>query len=64
MSCKKDGIHPSFHKEAKVFCNGELVMTTMGTQEEYVVDVWSGEHKHLSSPRAGQEPISQQVLIC
>ncbi|CAI5491692.1 unnamed protein product [Closterium sp. Naga37s-1] len=42
--CKKEGIHPKFYKESKVFCNGEEVMTTMGTQEKYVVDVWSGNH--------------------
>ena len=41
--CKKEGIHPPFFPEAKVYCNGELVMTTGGTKEEYVVDVWSGK---------------------
>eukprot|EP00245_Coleochaete_scutata_P007110 TRINITY_DN22205_c0_g1_i1.p1 TRINITY_DN22205_c0_g1~~TRINITY_DN22205_c0_g1_i1.p1 ORF type:complete len:157 (+),score=28.49 TRINITY_DN22205_c0_g1_i1:63-473(+) len=42
--CKKEGIHPKFFKESKVYCNGELVKTTSGTQEQYVVDVWSGNH--------------------
>jgi len=42
--CKKPDIHPKFFSEAKVYCNGELVMTTGGTQAEYVVDVWSGNH--------------------
>ena len=28
----------------QVFCNGEEVMTVGGTQEEYVVDIWSGNH--------------------
>eukprot|EP00475_Leptophrys_vorax_P025048 TRINITY_DN34929_c0_g1_i1.p1 TRINITY_DN34929_c0_g1~~TRINITY_DN34929_c0_g1_i1.p1 ORF type:complete len:142 (-),score=23.96 TRINITY_DN34929_c0_g1_i1:130-555(-) len=42
--CKKEGIHPKFFKEAKVVCNGEVVMTTMGTKDNYVVDVWSGNH--------------------
>lgn len=42
--CKKEGIHPKFFPEAKVYCNGVLVMTTGGTQAEYVVDVWSGNH--------------------
>lgn len=41
---KKGGIHPEFHEDAKVYCNGELVMTTGGTQKEYTVDVWSGNH--------------------
>uniref|UniRef100_A0A7I4DJV1 Large ribosomal subunit protein bL31c n=2 Tax=Physcomitrium patens TaxID=3218 RepID=A0A7I4DJV1_PHYPA len=44
VTCKKADIHPEFFEEAKVYCNGELVMTTGGTQKEYVVDVWSGNH--------------------
>ena len=40
---KKD-IHPDFHDDAKVFCNGEEVMTVSGCREKYVVDVWSGNH--------------------
>lgn len=43
-SCRKQGIHPEFYEDAKVYCNGELVMTTGGTQKEYNVDVWSGNH--------------------
>lgn len=35
---------PTFYEEAKVFCNGEEVMTVGGTQQEYVVDIWSGNH--------------------
>ncbi|KAJ0971648.1 hypothetical protein J5N97_019607 [Dioscorea zingiberensis] len=41
---KKGGVHPEFYEDAKVYCNGELVMTTGGTQKEYTVDVWSGNH--------------------
>lgn len=44
ISCRKQEIHPEFHEDAKVYCNGELVMTTGGTKKEYVVDVWSGNH--------------------
>eukprot|EP00246_Nothoceros_aenigmaticus_P011997 TRINITY_DN3510_c0_g1_i1.p1 TRINITY_DN3510_c0_g1~~TRINITY_DN3510_c0_g1_i1.p1 ORF type:complete len:141 (+),score=17.00 TRINITY_DN3510_c0_g1_i1:80-502(+) len=44
VSCRKDDIHPKWFRGAKVYCNGELVMTTGGTQAEYVVDVWSGNH--------------------
>lgn len=43
---KKDGIHPEFFPEAKVFCNGEEVMTVGGTKKEYVVDLWSGNHPY------------------
>jgi len=29
---------------AQVYCNGEVVKTTKGTQPEYKVDIWSGNH--------------------
>ena len=40
---KKD-IHPTWYPEAKVICNGKVVMTTGSTQPEIHVDVWSGNH--------------------
>jgi|UniRef100_A0A7S4G8G4 ribosomal protein L31 len=43
LSAKKD-IHPEYFEEAKVYCGGEHVFTTSGSQEKYVVDIWSGNH--------------------
>ena len=40
----KPEIHPKWYPEAKVICNGEVVMTTGSTQPEIQVDVWSGNH--------------------
>jgi len=40
----KSKIHPKWYPEAKVICNGEVVMTTGSTQPELHVDVWSGNH--------------------
>ncbi len=40
----KTGIHPQWYPEAKVYCNGEVVMTIGSTQPEIHVDVWSGNH--------------------
>ncbi|KAL8059059.1 hypothetical protein ABFX02_03G062700 [Erythranthe guttata] len=51
-SCRKGDIHPEFHEDAKVYCNGELVMTTGGTKKEYVVDVWSGNHPFYLGSRS------------
>ncbi|XP_073148442.1 large ribosomal subunit protein bL31c-like [Henckelia pumila] len=48
---KKD-IHLQFQEHSKVYCNGELVMTTGGTKKEYVVDVWSGNHLFYLGSRA------------
>ncbi|KAJ8540974.1 hypothetical protein K7X08_001790 [Anisodus acutangulus] len=42
VRCRKKEIHPQFYDNAKVYCNGEHVMTTGGTKNEYTVDVWSG----------------------
>lgn len=40
----KPDIHPTWYPEAKVYCNGELVMTVGSTKPELHVDVWSGNH--------------------
>jgi len=40
---KKD-IHPEWYPEAKVICNGEVVMTVGSTQPELHVEIWSGNH--------------------
>ena len=40
----KADIHPTWYPDAKVICNGEVVMTTGSTQPELHVDVWSVNH--------------------
>lgn len=40
----KADLHPEWYPEAKVYCNGEHVMTVGSTQPEIQVDVWSGNH--------------------
>ena len=40
----KPEIHPKWYPDAKVICNGEVVMTTGSTLPELHVDVWSGNH--------------------
>ena len=40
----KADIHPTWYPDAKVICNGTVVMTTGSTQPELHVDVWSGNH--------------------
>lgn len=41
---RKEGIHPEWHAEAKVICNGVEVMTVGGTKPTYNVDIYSGNH--------------------
>jgi large subunit ribosomal protein L31 len=43
---RKKDIHPEWHEEAKVVCNGEEVLVTSGTQASYTVDIWSGNHPY------------------
>ena len=40
----KSEIHPKWYPDAKVICNGEVVMKTGSTKPELHVDVWSGNH--------------------
>lgn len=40
---KKD-IHPKWYPDAKVFVDGEEVMTVGSTQPEIRVEIWSGTH--------------------
>lgn len=40
---KKD-IHPEWYPDAKVFVDGEHVMTVGSTQPEIRVEIWSGTH--------------------
>ncbi|KAL2318773.1 hypothetical protein Fmac_032649 [Flemingia macrophylla] len=61
VRCRKKEIHPEFHGEAKVYCNGELVMTTGGTRKEYVVDVWSGNHPFYLGSRSAVMVADDQV---
>ncbi len=40
---KKD-IHPKWYPDAKVICNGEVIMTVGSTKPELSVEIWSGNH--------------------
>ncbi|KAJ9521895.1 plastid/chloroplast ribosomal protein L31 [Haematococcus lacustris] len=40
----KKGIHPEWHPEAPVICNGVQVMTVGGVKPSYNVDIYSGNH--------------------
>jgi large subunit ribosomal protein L31 len=40
----KKGIHPEYYPDAKIYVNGEEVMTVGSTKPRMSVDVWSGNH--------------------
>lgn len=40
----KENIHPTWYPESKVYCDGQIIMTTGSTKPELHVDIWSGNH--------------------
>lgn len=44
VDCRKRGLHPTYIEDIKVYCDGQLIMVTGGTQKELTVDTWSGNH--------------------
>ena len=40
----KPSIHPEWYPNAKVYCDGQLVMKVGSTKPRLNVDIWSGNH--------------------
>ena len=40
----KPDIHPKWYPNAKVYCDGQLVMKVGSTKPRLNVDIWSGNH--------------------
>jgi len=40
----KKGIHPEWYPDAKVYCDGQLVLEIGSTKPRLNVDIWSGNH--------------------
>ena len=73
---RKEGIHPEYFEEAKVFCNGEEVLTVSGAkvgsisfavivpvaQKSYGVDGWGSPHPYLLVPCAAREHTHSSTL--
>eukprot|EP00252_Welwitschia_mirabilis_P007896 TRINITY_DN1959_c0_g1_i1.p1 TRINITY_DN1959_c0_g1~~TRINITY_DN1959_c0_g1_i1.p1 ORF type:complete len:132 (+),score=22.69 TRINITY_DN1959_c0_g1_i1:221-616(+) len=58
--CKKKDIHPQYHKKAKFYCEGELVLVTGGTKPQYEVDVWAGNHSFYLNERTDIDPFAER----
>jgi ribosomal protein L31 len=52
----KPDIHPQWYPDAKVYCNGQVVMTIGSTKPELHVDVWSGNHPFYTG--------TQKIIVC
>ena len=48
----KEGIHPQYHQECKVFFRGEHVMTVGATVPEMTVEIWSGSHPFYTGQKS------------
>ena len=46
----KNSIHPEWYPNAKVYCDGQLVMKVGSTQPRLNVDIWSGNHPFFPAP--------------
>lgn len=44
VAMAKPGLHPEWHDDAPVLCNGVEVMRIGGTKDQYKVDIYSGNH--------------------
>ncbi len=40
----KKGIHPEYHKNARVIVDGQTVLTVGSTEPELHVEIWAGTH--------------------
>ena len=40
----KTSIHPEWYPNAKVYCDGQLIMKVGSTKPRLNVDIWSGNH--------------------
>jgi large subunit ribosomal protein L31 len=60
-SMRKKGLHPQIYEDAKVYCNGELVLVTGGTKPEYTVDVWSGNHPYYVGDTSALVVMDSQI---
>ena len=40
----KTSIHPDWYPNAKVYCDGQLIMKIGSTKPRLNVDIWSGNH--------------------
>ena len=62
-SCKaKKDIHPEFHTDAKVYCNGQEVFTVGGCEASYDVDIWSGNHPAFMTDGSGTAIVDDELI--
>ena len=40
----KPKIHPAWYSNAKVYCDGQLIMKVGSTKPALNIDIWSGNH--------------------
>ena len=50
----KTSVHPNWYPNAKVYCDGQLILKIGSTRPKLYVDIWSGNHPFYTS--------SQKVL--
>lgn len=43
----KPDIHPQWYPNAKVYCDGQLIMKVGSTKPRLNIDIWSGNHPFI-----------------
>lgn len=60
----KKGIHPEWHSDAKVICNGEEVLTTSGTQGSYTGAFHCSLLLHIAAADDDADDDAVLLLVC
>jgi len=55
----KASIHPDWYPNAKVYCDGQLVLKVGSTRPRLNVDIWSGNHPFYTG---SQKSLIQKVV--
>jgi len=47
----KKNIHPEWHEDCSVYCDGQLVYSVASTKPSLNVDIWSGNHPYYTGSK-------------
>ena len=59
----KNSIHPEYYSNAKVYCDGQLVMKVGSTNPVLKVDIWSGTHPFYTGSQRKTFVLLREALL-
>jgi len=60
----KSSIHPAWYPNAKVFCDGQLILKLGSTKPSLNVDIWSGNHPFYTGSQKIIEQKGALNVLC